>query len=145
MDLYIGAHKHYYERLAPLYRSKLCDNEGEGENPAAALASGRRSGAQNCGSVYIVHGAAGNNEPLSTKGVTHKEWVRGSDYEHRGFLEFGEPIRPLSPPRLSPDLHSRLNFWNFSDSIVLCVWRRGGESHACVHPDDPGGRWLSAR
>ena len=69
VDLYIGAHKHYYERLAPLRNRKLC---------AAGEAC----------PTYIVHGSAGNNEPLSDKGTTHQDWVRASDYSNRGFLEF---------------------------------------------------------
>ena len=69
VDLYVGAHKHYYERLAPLHEERVC------------------AAGTHC-TLYVVHGSAGNNEPLSTKGVIHKDWVRGSDYENRGFLEF---------------------------------------------------------
>lgn len=68
VDLYVGAHKHYYERLAPLYQEKVC------------------SVGTRC-TTYLVHGSAGNNEPLSMKGSAHKDWVRGSDYVNRGFLE----------------------------------------------------------
>lgn len=68
VDLYVGAHKHYYERLAPLYKEQVC------------------SAGTHC-TTFVVHGSAGNNEPLSKKGTLHKDWVRGSDYEHRGFLE----------------------------------------------------------
>jgi hypothetical protein len=69
VNLYVGAHKHYYERLAPLHKEQVC------------------AAGTHC-TTYIVHGSAGNNEPLSKKGSLHKDWVRGSDYENRGFLEF---------------------------------------------------------
>ena len=65
VDLYVGAHKHFYERLAPLYDGKVCDERTEA-----------------C-PTYIVHGAAGNNEALSKGSRTHENWVRASDYTHR--------------------------------------------------------------
>ena len=37
---------------------------------------------------YVIHGSAGNNEPLSKRGTAHSKLVRGSDYINTGFLEF---------------------------------------------------------
>jgi hypothetical protein len=31
-------------------------------------------------------GSAGNNEPIEAQGAANKRLVKGSDYEHRGFL-----------------------------------------------------------
>ena len=76
VDLYVGAHKHYYERLAPLYDGKLC-TVGHGSAGSNARCT-----------MYVVHGSAGNNEPISKRGTAHKEWIRGSNYINTGFLEF---------------------------------------------------------
>ena len=54
----MGAHKDYYERLAPLYTEQVCSTDTRCK-------------------TYVVHGSAGNNEPLSKK----KEYCTNTGFE----------------------------------------------------------------
>jgi hypothetical protein len=71
VDLYVGAHKHYYERLGGI------GVDGSACTPPASTYA------------YVVHGSAGNNEGVQKKGTgKNADLVQGSDYAAQGFLEF---------------------------------------------------------
>ena len=72
VDLYVGAHKHYYERLGGI------GVDGSACTPPASGCT-----------TYVVHGSAGNNEGVQKKGTgKNADLVQGSDYAAQGFLEF---------------------------------------------------------
>lgn len=66
VDLYICAHKHYYERLAASFDRKATTN----------------------GTVQIVNGAAGNNEGVDKgKGVGKADLLLSANYKDHGYGE----------------------------------------------------------
>ncbi|GBG24602.1 Acid phosphatase [Hondaea fermentalgiana] len=77
VDLYLGAHIHYYERFAPMARGSSC---------GPAPARGGIYHAPQC-PVHIINGAAGSCEPAQSRGSRLANVGHGV-YNEYGFAEF---------------------------------------------------------
>ena len=73
VDLYVGAHKHYYERIAPAFEGKADPD----------------------GTVQVINGAAGNNEGVD-KGKGNGGLVVASNYVSNGFCELSAESNDLN-------------------------------------------------